>query len=135
MDEQARETAEAYDRVAEAYREEHGDRSVVSDQVALFLAALDGERVLDVGCGPGWESAAFAEFGACVAGVDLSQRFLLMASEAVPDAEFSRMDMRRLGHSPGSFDGIWACASVHHVPRTDIDSVFAECSVRPASCR
>jgi ubiquinone/menaquinone biosynthesis C-methylase UbiE len=126
MDEQAHETTRVYDQFAETYREKHADRSVITDQLTSFLGALDGNNVLDVGCGPGWESAMFAEQGLTATGIDLSRSFLSMANEVVRDAQFSRMDMRSLGFSSRSFDGVWACASIHHVPRTDIDTVFAE---------
>lgn len=126
MDEQMHETIATYDQVAEMYREKHADRGVVKDQLASFLAALDGETVLDVGCGPGWESAVLAERGLTVIGIDLSESFLTMATEEAPGAHFSRMDMRNLALSSCSVDGIWACASVHHVPRTDIEAVLAE---------
>jgi len=123
------ETIGTYERVAEPYRERHGDRSDVADLVEQFLAALersadgadeparDPPRVLDVGCGPGWESATFATAGFDVLGIDLTAAFLEDATDTAPAADLARMDMRRLGLADGAFDGLWACASFLHVPR------------------
>lgn len=119
-------TTEVYEKFAEEYRELHADRGSIADQIETFLDALDGTRVLDVGCGPGWESDTFADAGYVVVGVDLAPSFLSMAAERTPDASFARMDMRRLGFTECSFDGVWACASFHHVPREHAGTVFAE---------
>lgn len=83
-------------------------------------------RVLDVGCGPGWESATFAAAGYSVLGVDLATRFLEAAeTETAPAADFARMDMRHLGLTSGAFDGLWACASFLHVPREEAPETLA----------
>ncbi|GAB3689145.1 class I SAM-dependent methyltransferase [Salinarchaeum chitinilyticum] len=121
------ETIATYEAVAEEYRERHGDREAVAGIVEAFLAALDDAqaersatapaRVLDVGCGPGWESATFAEAGYDVFGIDVTNAFLDAASDTAPDGDFARMDMRRLGIAEDAFAGLWACASFLHVPR------------------
>lgn len=62
---------------------------------ALRLEA--GQRVLDVGCGPGRHAHALARLGIEVVGVDISQRFVDLASGAAPPgASFQRTDARDL---------------------------------------
>lgn len=115
-------TVDTYESVADEYRRRHADRSVVADQIERFLDALDpneGARILDAGCGPGWESATFHEAGHRPVGIDLTPAFLAHASEVAPRADLARMDMRHLGLADGAFDGVWACASLLHVPRED----------------
>ena len=125
-------TIATYQSVADEYRERHDDRSVVADVVERFLDAVadatDGDpgRVADVGCGPGWESATFAERGHDVLGVDLTPAFLRAAREEAPAAAFARMDMRRPGMADDALDGLWACASFLHVPREDALDTLAE---------
>lgn len=68
-----------------------------------ILGLEAGDRVLDVGCGPGRHSLALAERGIDVVGIDISERFVELASEAaqrLPDsagqAEFGVVDAREL---------------------------------------
>lgn len=143
MDDRVRRTVETYERVADDYADRHGDRSVVADIVEAFVTAVDatdadpgrrdGEthrtdspRVLDVGCGPGWESAAFAEAGFETVPFDLTRSFLDRARERVPDGEPVRGDMRALPFADDGFDGLWACASLLHVPERDVPATLAE---------
>jgi SAM-dependent methyltransferase len=61
------------------------------------LALTPGMRVLDVGCGPGRHAHALAARGIDVVGVDISQRFVDLATEnAPPGATFRRADARSL---------------------------------------
>jgi SAM-dependent methyltransferase len=69
-------------------------------EVGFLLDGLGlepGERVLDVGCGPGRHAHALARAGLEVVGVDISQRFVDLAREAAPPgATFERADARAL---------------------------------------
>ena len=61
------------------------------------LGLRPGMRVLDVGCGPGRHSHAFAERGIEAHGIDISRRFVDLAAEAAPPgATFERLDARHL---------------------------------------
>ena len=69
-------------------------------EVAFLVDALDltpGMRVLDVGCGPGRHAHALAALGMEVVGIDISQRFVDLATAgAPPGATFRRADARAL---------------------------------------
>ena len=68
------------------------------------LGLHEGSTVLDVGCGPGRHAHALAELGIEVVGVDISQRFVDIATAAAPPgATFLRGDARRLAFD-GEFD-------------------------------
>ena len=61
------------------------------------LGLEPGQRVLDVGCGPGRHAYALAEAGLEVVGVDISRRFVDLASAGAPEgATFVRGDAREL---------------------------------------
>jgi len=61
------------------------------------LGLKPGDRLLDVGCGPGRHSYAFAEAGVEVVGVDISRRFVDLATASAPaGARFERIDARKL---------------------------------------
>ncbi|MDQ4096074.1 MAG: methyltransferase domain-containing protein [Actinomycetota bacterium] len=72
-------------------------------EVAFLLDVLQlrrGQRVLDVGCGPGRHAVALAHAGLAVTGVDVSSRFLEIAAEAARaagvSASFFEVDARRM---------------------------------------
>jgi len=79
-------------------------------EVEFLVDALgldEGERVLDVGCGPGRHALALARRSMKVVGVDLSEDFIALAREAaaaegVP-ARFDVLDVRDLAYA-GEFD-------------------------------
>ena len=82
-----------------------------ANEVAFLVETLDlraGMRVLDVGCGPGRHAHALAAAGLVVHGIDISQRFVDLATMNAPrGASFERLDARSLAtasHLAGSFD-------------------------------
>jgi SAM-dependent methyltransferase len=67
------------------------------DFVVDVLGLKVGDRVLDVGCGPGRHAHELARRGLVVHGVDISQRFIDLAVDAAPEgATFERLDARQL---------------------------------------
>ena len=76
-----------------------------ANEVSFLRDVLDlgpGDRVLDVGCGPGRHAHALAAEAALVTGVDISWRFLQVAAER-PGPSFVRADARALPFA-GTFD-------------------------------
>lgn len=73
-----------------------GTRQEVEFLVGAF-GLEPGMRVLDVGCGPGRHAHALAARGLVVHGVDISRRFVELATERAPaGATFERLDARAL---------------------------------------
>ncbi len=79
-------------------------------EIGFLVGALDlrpGQRVLDVGCGPGRHALALARRGIEVVGVDLSPDFVDLAREAAEreglPARFEVLDVRELAIA-GEFD-------------------------------
>ena len=88
-----------------------------------FLAELPrGASVLDLGCGSGRDTKTFLERGCRVTAVDGSPELCAIASAytGIPVRQmlFTELDARE------EYDGIWACASVLHVPSADLPEVF-----------
>jgi SAM-dependent methyltransferase len=71
-----------------------------AQEVGYLVAALGlrrGDRVLDVGCGPGRHAHELARRGIACHGVDISERFVALARDGAPGgATFERLDARRL---------------------------------------
>jgi SAM-dependent methyltransferase len=67
------------------------------DHVVEALGLRVGQRVLDVGCGPGRHAFELARRGLPVHGVDISERFIELAQRDAPTgATFERLDARTL---------------------------------------
>lgn len=67
------------------------------DFLVRELNLSPGDRILDVGCGPGRHSLELAQRGFQVHGIDISETFIDLAnSHKVQGASFSRMDAREM---------------------------------------
>ena len=84
----------------------HRDDAEAERAVALIrdtVGLQPGWRVLDVACGAGRHTRAFASSGARCVGLDLSATLLRLARQAT-DAPLVRADMRQLPIRPRSMD-------------------------------
>lgn len=93
-----------------------------------FMELLQpGGNILDAGCGSGRDTNYFATQGFTVTGIDLSQTLLNYAlRHKKKNATFLNMDLRSMSFEDGSFDGIWACASLLHLKRGEIPPVLTK---------
>ena len=111
-------TSATYDRIAAKFLARSCDRSLMQEQLDVFSARLPvGGLVLDVGCGPGFDTAELRRRGHRVVGVDLSQGMLRIGQEQYP-GDYVQANMLKLPFD-GGIDGIWACASMLHLGRSD----------------
>ena len=82
-----------------------------SNEVDLLVEALQlqaGDRVLDVGCGPGRHAHELGRRGIEVHGVDISERFVEIARTDAPSGvTFERLDARALPFE-GTFDAAFS---------------------------
>lgn len=110
--------ASAYDRIAMDFAATNAAMPAeLGMRLDRFLARLGpNARVLDVGCGAGRDMAWMEERGAHVTGVDISAGMLAQARTIVR-GPLLQMDMCHLDFSSGSFDGVWCCASLLHLPK------------------
>jgi SAM-dependent methyltransferase len=74
-----------------------------------------GMSVLDVGCGPGYVSAAAAERGALAVGLDFSSEMVAIARRKFPKIEFREGDAQDLRFNEASFDRVLANFALLHL--------------------
>lgn len=100
----------------------------VSQNIAALLRHIQGEpphAILDFGCGPGRDLAAFTALGHRPVGLDGSTRFAAMA-RAHSGCEVWEQDFLKLDLPAERFDGVFANASLFHVPGTALPRVLRE---------
>ena len=89
-----------------------------------FLSELKGNRILDAGCGSGNHAEYFKDHGLDVFGIDISEEMVARAKAKGVNAQV--MDLENIHFLPESFDGIWAYASLLHVPKDKIQKVVSD---------
>ncbi|MFN9925516.1 MAG: class I SAM-dependent methyltransferase [Phenylobacterium sp.] len=111
----------------ETQAEEFFARTVGVDMSAAragFIARLPpGARVLDAGCGAGRDAAAFRALGYQVTATEAAPSLAALASRhiglPVEVKTFDQFEWRE------AFDGVWACASLLHLPRAELPAMVA----------
>jgi SAM-dependent methyltransferase len=116
-----------YEARADDFRE--GTRNHdVSQNISALLSNIEGTppfTILDFGCGPGRDLITLAALGHVAIGVDGAARFADMAREH-SRCEVWQQDFLRLDLPPDRFDGVFANASLFHVPSAELPRVLRE---------
>jgi SAM-dependent methyltransferase len=121
----AAQTIAHYERYAESYRDGTADHDV-SQNIEALLAAIEGPapfHVLDFGCGPGRDLCSFVQRGHQATGLDGSAPFVAMARLA-SGCEVWHQDFLALDLPAARFDGVFANATLFHVPRSELPEVL-----------
>ncbi len=120
-------TLEHYAARAEAFRDGTRDHDVQQNIDAL-LGHIDVSppfRILDFGCGPGRDLAAFAGLGHLAIGLEGAAPFAAMA-RAATGCDVWEQDFLKLDLPAERFDGIFANAALFHVPAQELPRVLGE---------
>ncbi|HEV8718627.1 MAG TPA: class I SAM-dependent methyltransferase [Candidatus Binatia bacterium] len=120
----------SYDLQTLAFYENHS-QDYYQSTVGLGMRELYGPflselppagRILDAGCGSGRDAKAFLERGYRVVAVDASPKMAQLATALIGQSCkvlcFQEMEFHE------EFDGIWACASLLHVPKSQMHDVM-----------
>lgn len=123
----SRTTLEHYNVRAEQFWEGTRNHDVMQNIDAL-LRHMRGEppfRILDFGCGPGRDLVTFRTLGHEPVGLDGSAEFVRMA-RANSGCPVWQQDFLALDLPASHFDGIFANASLFHVPTAELPRVLRE---------
>src|SRR6202790_3975445 len=116
-----------YEQRAEDFRAGTRDHDV-SQNIAALLRHIDREPplvILDFGCGPGRDLKTFAKLGHTAIGLEGAAGFAAMA-RADTGCEVWEQDFHRLDLPGKRFDGIFANASLFHVPSQELPRVLRQ---------
>ena len=95
----------------------------MSDTRERFCQHLSGNAmILDFGCGSGRDAKAFLEDGFRVEATDGSQELCDKATKYI-GIPVKQMLFNELNEE-NKYDGIWACASILHLPKTELADVL-----------
>jgi superfamily II DNA or RNA helicase/HKD family nuclease/SAM-dependent methyltransferase len=111
------------------------DATVGVDMSSLYARFLEGlppnAHILDAGCGSGRDAKAFSRIGFRVTAFDASEPLVRLASAHCG----FEVGVRRLQDVSeyAAYDAIWCCASLLHVPETEIPEALTRLwrAVRP----
>jgi SAM-dependent methyltransferase len=99
----------------------------VSQNINALLQYIGGQppfAILDFGCGPGRDLKTFAGLGHVAIGLEGSARFAAMAREE--GYQVWEQDFLKLTLPDNRFDGVFANASLFHVPSQELPRILLE---------
>ena len=120
-------TLHHYDQVARRFFAGTVDHDV-SQNIAALLDAIDAPApltILDLGCGPGRDLKTFSALGHVAIGLDGSHKFVEMARD-FSGCEVWQQNFLDLQLPQESFDGLYANASLFHVPSSELPQVLGK---------
>jgi trans-aconitate 2-methyltransferase len=96
------------------YQDKHAFVWQYGQDLIGLLTPRPGERILDVGCGPGQLTAQIAAAGAEVTGIDSSPAMIAEARKNYPKLRFDLMDAARMPYDR-QFHAVFSNAALHWV--------------------
>lgn len=115
-------TIDYYNANAEMFYQETIGVEMTEFYEKFLIILPDKAKILDAGCGSGRDSLYFKRHGYQVTAIDgsfsLAQLAAKTINEPILNQTFQEIEFEN------EFDGIWACASLLHVSRNEIDDVI-----------
>lgn len=105
-----------------SYEEKRSFRYSLQDYMheAFEFDKFTGQKVLEIGCGGGIDSAEFARNGAIVTSTDFTETGVRTTSELLKEANLPvnviRADATSLQFKDNSFDCVYSFGVLHHIP-------------------
>lgn len=120
-------TKQTYNTIADEYFRRTQDRASLENYLSNFVDSLEHSgAVLDLGCGPGFDTHWFNHRNITAIGMDIAHNMLRLGMSRF-SGDFILADMRQMPFPRESFVGMWANASVQHIQRSQSRAVLKEC--------
>jgi trans-aconitate 2-methyltransferase len=103
---------------AELYEGRHSFVWHFGESLVELLDPKPGERILDLGCGPGQLTQRIAEHGASVVGLDAAPEMIGQARQNYPQLHFILQDAAHMTLED-EFDAIFSNAALHWMPQAE----------------
>src|ERR1700686_140775 len=120
-------TLQHYNQCARDFRKGTRDHDV-SQNIGALLRHIEAEppyQILDFGCGPGRDLRTFSRLGHVAIGLEGATEFVTMA-RAESGCEVWQQDFLNLDLPDAHFDGVYANASLFHVPSLELARVLGQ---------
>ena len=120
-------TLDHYNQRADEFWQGTRDHDV-KQNIAALLQWIEGNppfTILDFGCGPGRDLKVFSELGHVAVGLEGAEHFAVMA-RTQSACEVWQQDFLKLDLPDNYFDGVYANASLFHVPSQELPRVLLE---------
>ena len=115
VDEISKMVIHAYDSIASAYMDAYSENDEQDYQyLDDFVRLLDGNSILDMGCGTGGNAHFLSRRNLNVVGVDASDGMLDVARNKFPDLIFYRENIIHTSFENSKFDGIVLAYVINH---------------------
>ncbi len=122
-----------YNKTATGWSDEFLKDKKQSEIVSKFYecfskAGLKHPKILDLGCGFGYDSKLLYRLGAKMTGIDLSENSIQIAKKKVATCRFFVGDISQSMSSLGKFDGVLCLATLIHIDLQKMTQTFANIS-------
>jgi len=116
---------DTYNQIAEDWYADHKNDDWWIEGTEHFCSLFkSGDNILDIGCGAGIKSKYISEKGLVVTGIDFSEKFIDIANRENPKIRFCVLDMKDVSGLKTKFEGVFAQASLLHIPKKEILDVI-----------
>jgi trans-aconitate methyltransferase len=112
------------------YQDRHAYVFQYGEALLDILAAQPGERILDLGCGAGQLTAAIAQTGALVEGIDASPEMIAQARANFPAIHFRVADATSFTVSE-PVDAVFSNAVLHWIKNADAAAACISRALKP----
>lgn len=83
-------------------------------------------KIIEFGCGDGWDAKNLIEKGYDYIGTDVSIELVKLTQQNVPNGKFIQSSVYQLPFDKNTFDGFWANAVFLHIPKKKMNEAFTE---------